>query len=105
MDPLPILRPGQIYQKAVLKNGREAIIRAPDWHDLDDFVAFINELVEEHAEILRTEKVSLNEEAKWLGDRLAAVEQGNMIALVAEIDGKTLASSEVRLGSGQQSHP
>jgi hypothetical protein len=80
---LPILAPGQVYQREVLKNGGEAIIRAPDWHDLDDFVAFINELVEEHAEILRTEKVSRNEEAKWLGERLAAVEQSSMIALVA----------------------
>ena len=92
---MPVLRPGQIYKEVTLKNGRTTVLRAPDWHDLDDFVAFVNELVEERAEILRTTKVSRAEEAEWLGRRLASIERGILVALVAEIDGKLVASSAV----------
>lgn len=88
-------RPGQTYKEVILRDGRRAVLRAPDWHDLDDFVAFINELVEERAEIPRVPKVTLDEEAGWLGRRLAAIEKGILVALVAEIDGKLVASSAV----------
>ena len=92
---MPALRPGQSYKEVVLRDGRKAVLRVPDWHDLDDSVAFINELVEEHAEILRTIKVSRDEEAEWLGERLAAIERGTLLALVAEMDGKVVASADI----------
>lgn len=85
---MPILRPGEVHREAILKDGRTAIIRAPRWEDLDDLVAFINELVEERAEIVRTEKVSREDETDWLGMRLAASEKCSTIALVAVIDGR-----------------
>lgn len=84
-----------MYRETVLKDGRKAILRAPDWHDLDDSVAFINELVEERVEILRTTEVTRNEEAEWLGRRLAAIEKGSLLALVAEIGGKIVASADI----------
>lgn len=57
--PMPVLlRPGKVYQELTLKDGRNVVLRAPRWDDLDDFVAFINELVEEGTEIARTEKES-----------------------------------------------
>lgn len=92
---MPVLRPGQTFKEVALKNERKAILRAPAWQDLNDLLNFINELVEERAEILRTTKSSLKEEAEWLGERLASIEVGNLIALVAEVDGRIVASSEV----------
>jgi phosphinothricin acetyltransferase len=89
------LRPGETYKEVTLKDGRKTILRAPDWHDLDNLVALVNELVEERAEILRTTKVTRDEEAEWLGRRLASIENGALQALVAEIDGKIVASSAV----------
>ncbi len=92
---MPILRPGQTYKEIVLEDGRKAVLRAPDWHDLDDFLSLINELVDEHADILRSTHSSHSEEAEWLGDRLTAIEKGNLIALVAEINGRLVASSDI----------
>jgi RimJ/RimL family protein N-acetyltransferase len=71
------------------------VLRAPDWRDLDGSLEFINELVSERAEILRSIKASRSEEAEWLGERLAAIEKGHLIALVAEAGGKLIASSDV----------
>ena len=92
---MPVLRPGQTYKEIVLEDGRKAVLRAPDWHDLDDFLSLINELVDEHADILRSTHSSHSEEAEWLGDRLTAIEKGNLIALVADIDGRVLASADI----------
>jgi RimJ/RimL family protein N-acetyltransferase len=90
-----VLRPGQRYKGVTLKDGRIAVLRAPDFHDLDALLAFINELVDEQAQIIRTTKPSRDEEAEWLGGRLAAIEKGNLVALVAEVNGRLIANSEV----------
>ena len=92
---MPAPSPGQTYKEIVLSDGRRAIVRVPDWHDLDDLLTFINELVQEHAEILIAAKVTRNDEAEWLGKRLAAIENGNLLALIAEIDRKIVASSDI----------
>lgn len=42
------------------------ILRTPRWEDLDDLLELINSLVEEKAGIVRTEKVSRQEEIDWL---------------------------------------
>ena len=92
---MPVLRPGQIYKEVVLRDGRKAILRAPDWHDLDDFLRLINELVDEHVDIQRSTHSSRSEEAEWLAERLVAIEMGSIIALVAEVNRKVVASSDV----------
>jgi len=93
--PLAVLRPGQIYKEVTLKDGRRAILRAPDFHDLDALLAFICELVDERVQIVRTTKPSREEEAEWLGKRLAEIEKGSLVILVAEVDGRLVANSEV----------
>jgi RimJ/RimL family protein N-acetyltransferase len=103
--PMPVLlRPGKVYQELTLKDGRNVVLRAPRWDDLDDFVTFINELVEERTEIARTEKETRDEEADWLGARLADIETGKMIAMVGEVGGHVIASSEVAARPWEQSH-
>jgi RimJ/RimL family protein N-acetyltransferase len=92
---MPILRPGQVHKEVVLGDGRKAILRAPKWDDLDDFLALINELVDEHADILRNTHSTRDEETEWLADRLSAIEKGNLIALIAEVDGRVVGSSDV----------
>lgn len=71
---------------------------------MDDLLDFINSLVEEDADILRTERVTRSEEAEWLGKRLGRIEKGELIDAVAEIDGKVIANSEVAKRSGLMSH-
>jgi len=86
------------------KDGREVVLRSIKWEDLDDCLEFINSLVEEGADILVDKKGSIEEEAEWLGKRLARVVRGEIIDIVAEVGGKMVANSEVEKRSGLMSH-
>ena len=79
-------------------------MRSIRWEDLDDAIEFINSMADEGAEILRTERVTRNEEAEWLGRRLARIEKGDIIDAIAEVDGKVVANSEVEKRTGMMSH-
>jgi len=98
------MRGGQIIQTFTLKDGREAIIRIPRWEDLDDLMDFINQLVKEDAPIIRERKVSRIEEAEWLAGQLIMLEKSELIHFVVEIDGKVVASAEIKKRSGRQKH-
>ena len=100
----PTIKPGQEYCRVSLKNGETAILRGPNWDDLDDLIEYINGLVEEHAHITKTEKVTRESEAEWLGQRLAEIENGHVIHLVAEVTGKVVGAGEVSLLPEERSH-
>jgi GNAT superfamily N-acetyltransferase len=59
---------------------------------LDDFFIFINALVDEGADIFRDQKVTRAQEAEWLG------------RVLAEIDGRVVASAAVSKQKGCSSH-
>jgi len=86
------------------KDGREVVLRSLRWEDLEDLLGCINSLVEEGADIVRTEKVTRNEEAEWLGRYLARIEKGEIVHCAAEVDGKVVANSEVEKREGDMSH-
>ena len=86
------------------KDGKKVVLRSVKWEDLDDLIEFINSLVEEGADILRSSKVTRSEEAEWLGNRLACVDKGELIDAVAEVDGTVIANSEVDKRSDIMSH-
>jgi len=72
--------------------------------DLDDFLKFINSLVDEGAEIPVEDRRSREAEADWLGRLLADLEKGSAICIVGEVDGKLVANSEIRKATGRRSH-
>ena len=86
------------------KDGRKCVLRSVKWEDLDDLIEFINSLVEEGSDILRADKVTRSEEAEWLGRRLVRIEKGELIDVVAEVEGKVIANSEVEKRSDLESH-
>ncbi len=86
------------------KDGRVVLLRSPRWTDLDDLLAFINSLVAEGAEILRNQPVTRDEEAEWLGRRLAQVAKGEIVWVVAEVDGAVVASADLTPGEGYSRH-
>ncbi len=95
---------GKTTHHFIAKDGREVLLRPPRWEDLDDLLDFINSLVEEGADILRNQKVTRDEEANWLGRKLADIEKGSLFWLVAEVDGVVIASSELKTGTGYSRH-
>lgn len=91
-------------RSSVAKDGRKVTLRPIRWEDLDDCIEFINSLIDEGADIAVETKVSRNEEADWLGKRLASMEKGELVDIVAEVDGKMVANAEVGRRSGPMSH-
>jgi ribosomal protein S18 acetylase RimI-like enzyme len=86
------------------KDGRKVVLRSLRWEDLDDLLGLINSLVDEDADIIRTEKATRNEEAEWLGKYLARTEKGEIINCAAEVEGEVIANSEVGKREGCMSH-
>lgn len=88
----------------VAKDGRRVTLRPLRWDDLDNCIEFINSLVEDGSDIALEKKVSRHDEADWLGKRLASMEKGEIIDIVAEVDGKMIANAEVGFRRGYMSH-
>ena len=95
---------GKIVRSFFAKDGRKVVLRTPKWEDLDDFLELINSLVEERADILRTERVSKEEEIDFLSKVLSRLEKDEMFYLVAEVDGKVVAVSEISKRGGYEKH-
>jgi RimJ/RimL family protein N-acetyltransferase len=79
-------------------------LRAPKWEDLDDLLELINSLVEDKADVVRTEKVSREEEIDWLSGVLRRLEKEEEAYVAAEVDGHVIANSEIRRGGGHEKH-
>lgn len=94
------MKAGRIVCKFCARDKRKVILRTPKWEDLDDMLEMINSLVEEKADIVRGEKVSRLEEIDWLARGLSSLEGDEVFYLVAEVDGKVVANSEIGRGQG-----
>jgi len=86
---------GKIIRCFTAKDGREVILRTPRWEDLDDLMELINSLIEEGADIEYDVKQTRDEEVDWLSKAIAQLEKGNALYMVAEVEGKVIASSSV----------
>jgi hypothetical protein len=98
------MKTGKTIRSFIAKDGLEVVLRTPKWEDLDDFLELINSLVDEKAEITRTEKVSREEEIDWLSKVLSRLEKDETFYLVAEVGGKVVAVSEISKRSGYEKH-
>jgi L-amino acid N-acyltransferase YncA len=98
------LSDGKILREFLAKDGRKVVLREPRWGDLDDLLEFINSLVDEGADIIQEKRITREQKADWLGKRLASIEKGETIGVVAEVDGKVVANSEVARRRGFRSH-
>ena len=95
---------GRILRKFRLREGQEVVLRTPKSDDLNGLMELINSLVEERAEILRSEKVTKDEETKWLQKTLSSLEKDELFFLVAEVGGRVVASSNIHILGGYEKH-
>jgi len=98
------MKSGKNIRSFIAKDGRKAVLRTPKWEDLDDLLGLINSLVDEKADITRTERVSREEEIDFLSKALSRLEKDETFYLVAEVDGRVIAISEVNRGRGYEKH-
>jgi RimJ/RimL family protein N-acetyltransferase len=95
---------GRVFRKFCTRDGQEVILRTPRSDDLNALMELINSLVEERAEISRTEKVTRDEEAEWLPKMLSSLERDERFFLVAEIGERVVASSDIHALGGYEKH-
>ncbi|MGQ9514641.1 MAG: hypothetical protein ACUVTL_06285 [Thermoproteota archaeon] len=86
------MKVGKILHRFKTKDGREATLRTIKWEDL---LQLINSLVEKQAEITIDAKKTREEEVDWLSSSISKLEKGNALYVVAEVDGKVVACSEI----------
>jgi len=98
------MKTGVILYRFTAKDGRDVILRTPRWEDLDDFMKYINSLVDEGAEIFNDRKVTREGEADWLARGLANMEKGTVFDVVAEVDGEDVANSDLTKRGELSSH-
>jgi RimJ/RimL family protein N-acetyltransferase len=98
------MKAGKPVKAFTAKDGHKVLLRTFRWEDLDDLQEVINSLVEEKAEITRTEKVSREEEIDWFSGALGRLEKNQTFYLVAEVDGHVVANSEINRRSGSEKH-
>jgi len=98
------MKSGKLVRRFCAGDKREVILRTPRWEDLDDFLELINSLVAERADILRAESVSREEEIDFLARVLSRLEKDELFFLVAEVDGKVIAASDISRRTGYEAH-
>ena len=98
------MKAGTTLKIFTAKDGREVILRAPKWSDLDDMLDFINSLIEENAEIAADTKKTRDQEVDWLARHLINIEKDKEIAIVAEIGGKMVGQVQVSPRGGRLRH-
>jgi len=98
------MKTGQVLQEFSIEGGHKVVLRTPRWEDLDDLLELVNSLVDERAEIGKDEKTSRDEEIDWLSGLLARLEKDKTFFLVAEVEGRVIASSDINRQKGYQKH-
>lgn len=90
--------------------GKKIWIRVPNKKDLSEvsvkkFRRFINSLIEEGAQILFNQTVSLAEEKKWVKEVLENIGKKKRVMLIAEDEkGKIVGIAEIQLCRGRKDH-
>ena len=95
---------GQIFYTFTAKDGQEVILRSLKWEDLDNCLTLINALIEEQADIILGDPISRDAEIEWLSKRLATIERGDVVQIVAEVNKRMIANSELQIKTGLRSH-
>ena len=82
------MEPGQRIKTITSKSGKEIILRHPIMDDVDGMLAYINEISKEDTYITFSgEKISRDEEVRFLKNALERINEGNLIVISAYCDG------------------
>lgn len=98
------MKTGIVLKSFTAKDGRNVILRTPKWEDLDDLTEIVNSIVDEGVDIAASQKVTREQETEWFRQRLPLMEKGEVLGLVAEVDGKVITRSELTKYTGYSNH-
>ena len=98
-------RPGHIYKQFKTTDGTKVTLRSAGPKDLDSLLPFINGLVKEKRRDRYSplyagfdKKLTRKQETEWLAERIKGIREGNVISILAEINGMIVADGEVTRG-------
>lgn len=78
------------------KDGTEVLIREPVMTDAPLLMTMINAVIEEPMSgIIFDKKTTLEDEKKWLKQRMRDIERKNTVMLLAEVDGEIMGNCEL----------
>ncbi len=90
------MKVGSVFGEFVDAKGRSLVLRTPVWDDLDDLLRMINEAVEDRVDIYLDEMKTRDEEATWLGQNLAKIDEtGQILAVVAVAEGRVVGTASL----------
>lgn len=98
------LRSGEDVGSFTMKNELSVAIRAPRMEDLDQFLKFINGLVEEDTYIYSNRTFDRDQEAEWLSNQLLLLEKGELLHLIAVVKGSIVGSLYVLRQGEKEAH-
>jgi ribosomal protein S18 acetylase RimI-like enzyme len=98
------MHPKKTFEQFFLDKGQKVIFRAPQLQDLDGLLFFVNSLVDEEAQVAVNHKLTRKEEADWLFETFLAIKRGLLFFLVAESEGRIVATGEVDIQEGNPLH-
>jgi len=88
-------------------NDKKIIIRKlskKDLRNVKKFQDFINSFVEEDAQIMMNERISLKGEEKWLEEKLGKIKKKKAVFLVAEYNNLGIGTMGIDLNVWRQNH-
>src|SRR5713101_1941714 len=98
-------RTGHIYKRFVLANGEKVTLRVVRPEDVDNLLRFFNGLVDEKKKDRGSQlhagfdkKFNRRQEAQYIREVLDRVEKDEAVNIIAELDGKIVASGGVARG-------
>ena len=95
---------GRVYRKLSVR-GKTVVLRPMAWDDLDELLAFVNGLVDDKQRGRGSDvftgferKVTREEEADWLANRMVRIENGDMVSVLAEVGKRVVANGDMARG-------
>ena len=98
------MQTGQILHRFTANDGQEVILRTLKWEDIDDLNKIINALIDEGADIPFVKPVTRDEQIDWMGKRLGDAEKGKVLTIVAEVNDRVIAITDIKIQTGFRSH-
>ncbi len=94
-----------VHRSFVARDGTRVLFREPRAGDAEQFLKFINQIVEEPMSgIMMDKPVGLKAEKAWLRLRLEEIRKRRVVMLVAEFDGVIRGNCHLSRQTGKQSH-
>src|SRR4030042_7164501 len=99
------MKPGSQIKTFITKKGKSAVIRSLKESDVEDLLAYANNLIREDTFVMLSgKKLTRAHERKYVREALKQIEKNNKVHIVVEVEDKFAGSCEIRMFDRRKSH-